>query len=139
MNSAARIRLLVSGCLLWSTLVGMTLFGRTVTQQSAMVVAPTVPFSKGRLEKLDAVRKTLTIQTKSGLQTFWLTDRTRVFHGKEELSMDRLKTGDIVAVRFALDGRGDRVARIIKLDTGTEPSPLDIGTTPSSRPIEMHP
>ena len=104
-----------------------------------MVVAPTVPFSKGRLEKLDAPHKTLTIQTKGGLQTFWLTDRTKVFHGKEELGMDRLKTGDVVAVRFTLDGRGDRVARIIKLDTGTEPSPLDTGPAPTPRPTEAHP
>jgi Cu/Ag efflux protein CusF len=101
------------------------------------VAAPAVPFSKGRLETLDVAHKTLTIQAKNGSQTFRLTDQTKVFHGKEGLALDRLKTGDVVAVRFALDEHGDRIARIIKLDIGTEPSPLDTGTTPAPHPTEV--
>ena len=58
---------------------------------------------------------------------------------KEGLAVDRLKTGDVVAVRFALDERGDRVARIIKLDVGAEPSPLDTGATPAPHPTEVRP
>jgi Cu/Ag efflux protein CusF len=139
MNSACKNRLLMLGCLVVTTLTGAPVFGRTVTQQSAAVVAPPVPFSKGRLETLDIAHKTLTIQTKNGSQTFRLTDHTKVFHGKEGLALDRLKTGDVVAVRFALDERGDRVARIIKLDVGTEPSPLDTGATPAPHPTEVRP
>jgi hypothetical protein len=124
-------------CCLVAALTGAPVFGRPVTQQSAAVAAPAVPFSKGRLETLDVAHKTLTIQTKNGSQTFRLTDQTRIFHGKEGLALDLLKTGDVVAVRFALDEHGDRVARIIKLDIGTEPSPLDTGATPAPHPTEV--
>ena len=139
MNSARKTYLLMLCCLVWTALTGAPLSGRTVTQQSAAVVAPPALFAKGRLEMLDIARKKLTIQTKNGSQIFQLTDHTRVFHGKEGLALDRLKTGDVVAVRFALDERGDRVARIIKLDVGVEPSPFDTGTTPALRPTEVRP
>ena len=139
MNSACKTRLLMLGCMVVTALPGAPVFGRVVTQQSATVAAPTVPFSKGRLETLDVAHKSLTIQTKNGSQTFRLTDQTKVFHGKEGLALDRLKTGDVVAVRFALDEHGDRVARIIKLDVGAEPSPLDTGAAPAPHPTEVHP
>jgi hypothetical protein len=127
------------GCLAVTAFVSVPLLGQTVTQQSAAVVAFPVPFSKGRLETLDIAHKILTIRTKYGSETFHLTDHTKVFHGKEGLALDRLRTGDVVAVRFALDEHGDREARIIKLDVGTEPSPLDTGATPASRPTEVRP
>jgi Cu/Ag efflux protein CusF len=139
MNSARKTRLLMLSCLVVTALTGAPLFGQTVTQQSAAAVASPVPFSKGRLETLDVAHKMLTIQTKSGSETFRLTDFTKVFHGKEGLALDLLKTGDVVAVRFALDEHGDRVARIIKLDIGTEPSPLDTGVTSAPRPAEVRP
>jgi Cu/Ag efflux protein CusF len=139
MNPARKTQLLVLGCIVGAALTSVPLFGQTVTQQSVAVVAPPVPFAKGRLETLDIAHKTFTIQTKNGSQTFQITDHTKVFHGKEGLALDRLKIGDVVAVRFARDEHGDRVARIIKLDVGTEPSPLDTGQAPAPRPAEVHP
>jgi len=139
MNMARKTCLLTLGCLVVTIAAVMPVFGLTVTQQSVAAVAPPLPFSKGRLEILDIVHKTLRIQTKKESQTFRITDHTKIFHGKEALAMDRLKTGDVVAVRFALDERGDRVARIIKLDIGTDLSPLDTVGTPAPHSTETHP
>jgi hypothetical protein len=139
MNTAPKTRLLVLGCFIWIAFMSALLFGRTVGQQPSVMAEPAVPFSKGRLETLDIAHNALTIQTKNGRQTFRLTVQTKIFHGKEGLALDQLKTGDVVAVRFVLDEHGDRVARIIKLDLSTEPSPLDAGATASPHPAGVHP
>jgi hypothetical protein len=73
------------------------------------------PFAKGPLRELDKSRKTVTVETKDGLLTLTMTDRTAIFRGPEKLTFDKLAPGDILAVRFHTDADGRKIASHAKV------------------------
>ena len=75
---------------------------------------PRPPFAKGPIEKIDLANKHLTLKTRDGSETIAWTERTYVFRGKEKISADKLKQGEIVAVRFTTGEQGRLVAVRIK-------------------------
>lgn len=78
--------------------------------------------AKGSIEKLDLVHKLLTLKTRDGLQTFTWTERTYIFRGKEKISADKLKQGEIIALRFYTDEQGQRVVQRIKAAPAEPPA-----------------
>lgn len=73
------------------------------------------PFAKGPLRELDKSRKTVAIETRDGLVSFVLTERTVIFRGPEKLTFDKLATGDILAVRFTTDANGKKMVSHAKV------------------------
>jgi Cu/Ag efflux protein CusF len=76
--------------------------------------SPRSPFAKGAIERIDPVHNTLTLKTRDGLQTFTWTERTYIFRGKEKISADKLKPGEIIALRFFTNEQGRLIAQRIK-------------------------
>jgi Cu/Ag efflux protein CusF len=88
---------------------------------------PRAPFTKGPIEKIDLAHKLLTLKTRDRLETFTWTERTYVFRGKEKISVDKLKQGEIVALRFYTDEQGQLVAQRIK----AAPPPQEASPNPT--------
>lgn len=82
-------------------------------EQRAAESAPH-PIAKGPIEAIDAARQQLTIRTKQGTRTFGLTDRTYIFRGKEKITADQLKVGEIIALRYYTDQQGRLLLHRIK-------------------------
>ena len=91
---------------------------------------PRPPFAKGPIEKIDLANKRLTLKTRDGTETIAWTERTYVFRGKEKISPDKLKQGEIIAVRFYTDEQGQLVAQRIKAATVPTPPELSPNPTP---------
>jgi Cu/Ag efflux protein CusF len=75
------------------------------------------PFAKGTLESLDLSRSRLALQTKTGITNFVFDAQTRVFRQKKRITIDQLKTGEVVALRFLSRAHDAPLAQIIKAPT----------------------
>jgi hypothetical protein len=73
-----------------------------------------LPFAKGTLVANDLLRRVLKIKSKDGTRTFFYTEHTYIFRGKEKITADKLILGEIIALRFDRDSEGRAVVRRIK-------------------------
>jgi Cu/Ag efflux protein CusF len=73
------------------------------------------PTAKGMLKEVDLLRHQLTLTTEDGMRTFTYTARTYMFRDKEKITADKLKVGDVVALRIETDKDGN--ATVIRLKT----------------------
>lgn len=75
---------------------------------------PPPPFAKGPVARIDLINKQLTLKLKDGEHTFTITDQTYIFRGKEKITADKLKLGEIIALSFYTDAAGRTLVRRIK-------------------------
>jgi hypothetical protein len=80
------------------------------------------PFVKGTLVANDLLRRILKVKTEDGTRTFFFTDHTYIFRGKEKITADNLIVGEIVALRFDADSEGRDVVRRIKAYGTVQPA-----------------
>ena len=89
------------------------------TQLSALAAEPAAepkpPLASGTLEKLDLAHHRFTLTSTNGPQTFVITDQTFIYRGKEKISPDKLKPGELIKLRYATEKNGQIVARVIKV------------------------
>jgi len=85
------------------------------------------PIAKGTLQEIDLLRRQLKLKTEDGVRTFAYTARTYIFRDKEKITADKLKVGEVIAVRFVTDKDGNHTLTIIKTD---EPMPSDSALPP---------
>lgn len=123
----AQRKLRIAFCLF--SLVALFSFA-TTTRAEDEKPEPRPPFAKGPIEKIDLANKHLTLKTHDGSETFAWTERTYVFRGKEKISPDKLKQGEIIAVRFYTDEQGRLIAQRIK----AAPAPAAPEPTPNPAP-----
>lgn len=123
----AQSKLRIALCLFG--LAAVFLFATTAPAEDAPP-EPRSPFAKGPIEKIDLAHKLLTLKTRDRLETFAWTERTYVFRGKEKISAEKLKQGEIVAVRFSTDEQGQFVAQRIK----AAPTPAPPEAIPNPTP-----
>ena len=76
--------------------------------------------AKGALKEVDLLRHQLKLTTEDGLRTFIYTARTYIFRDKDKITVDKLKRGEIIAVRFDTDKDGN--ATIIRIKAQSLPS-----------------
>ena len=81
-----------------------------------------VPIAKGILKEVDLLRHQLTLTTGDGVRTFTYTARTYMFRGKEKITADKLKVGDVVALRIETDKDGNTTVFRLKTYSAT-PTP----------------
>jgi hypothetical protein len=79
------------------------------------------PFAAGTIRKVDASGKLLIIATPAGSQTLAVTERTYLFRGKEKLTVDRLKVGEVVKINYYTNETGQAFIRRLKV--ALPPSP----------------
>ncbi len=72
-----------------------------------------LPFTKGTLRDIDFLRHELRLATVDGVRTFTYTPRTYIFRDKTKVTVDQLKTGEIIALRFNTDNDG--VSTIVRI------------------------
>jgi Cu/Ag efflux protein CusF len=70
--------------------------------------------AKGALKEVDLLRHQLKLTTQDGLRTFTYTARTYIFRDKDSITADKLKRGEIIALRFNTDKDGNATAIRIK-------------------------
>jgi hypothetical protein len=92
-----------------------------LAQEKARQQRQNLPFTKGTLTDIDYVRHELRVQTMDGLQTFTYTLRTYIFRNKDKITIDKLKAGEIVALRFTTDDDGVRT--IVRIKAYGAPTP----------------
>ncbi len=79
-----------------------------------------LPFTKGTLRDIDFLRHELRLATVDGVRTFTYTPQTYIFRDKAKVTVDQLKTGEIIALRFNTDNDGiSTVVRIKAYGTPT--------------------
>jgi Cu/Ag efflux protein CusF len=70
-------------------------------------------FAKGTLMDIDFLRHKLRLKTVDGVRTFAYTPQTYIFRDKDKVTVDKLRTGEIIALRFNTDTDGvNNVVRI---------------------------
>jgi Cu/Ag efflux protein CusF len=79
------------------------------------------PFAAGTIKSVDASGKLLTITTPAGTQTLGVTERTYLFRGKEKLTADKLKVGEVVKINYYTNETGQAFIRRLKV--ALPPSP----------------
>ena len=94
------------------------------------------PTAKGTLKEVDLLRHQLTLTTGDGVRAFTYTARTYMFRGKEKITADKLKVGDVVALRFDIDEAG--TATVIRLKTYS-PTPTPDTAPPTPPASTNHP
>lgn len=72
------------------------------------------PIAKGTLKEVDLLRHQLKLTTEDGPRTFTYTARTYIFRDKESITVDKLKRGEIIALRFDTDKDGNATVIRIK-------------------------
>jgi hypothetical protein len=88
-----------------------------------------LPIAKGTLLDVDLFRHQLKLQTQDGVRTFTYTLRTYVFRDKEKIGAEKLKLGEIVAVRFNTDKDG--ITTLTHIKAHSAPPPVDeVSSTP---------
>jgi Cu/Ag efflux protein CusF len=70
--------------------------------------------AKGVLKEVDLLRRQLKLTTEDGVRTFTYTERTYIFRDKDKITVDKLKRGEIIAVRFDTDKDGNATVIRIK-------------------------
>ncbi|HTS19044.1 MAG TPA: hypothetical protein VMP11_15830, partial [Verrucomicrobiae bacterium] len=73
-----------------------------------------LPIAKGTLTSIDFARHEIQLKTVDGVQTLLYTLRTYVFRSKQKITVDGLKVGETIAVRFDTDPAGVRTIVRIK-------------------------
>ena len=86
-----------------------------IAREGAQQRRAQTPFAKGTLQAHDFLRRTLTLKTKDGPRTFTYTVRTYIFRGKEKITPDKLKTGEIIALRFYTEKDGRILVQRMKV------------------------
>jgi Cu/Ag efflux protein CusF len=89
-----------------------------------------LPIAKGGLKEIDLLRRQLKLQTEDGMRTFTYTARTYIFRDKDKITVDKLKVGEIIAVRFGPDKDGNITVSRIKATT----TPPTADVIPSAPP-----
>jgi len=79
-----------------------------------------MPIAKGAIKEIDLLRHQVKLDTEDGLRTFTYTSRTYIFRDKEKITVDNLKIGEIVALRFNTDKDGNVLVQRIKARTPSE-------------------
>jgi Cu/Ag efflux protein CusF len=72
------------------------------------------PIAKGTLKDVDLLRHQLKLTTEDGTRTFTYTARTYIFRDKDSITVDKLKRGEIIALRFDTDKDGNATVVRIK-------------------------
>lgn len=93
-----------------------------------------LPVAKGTLKDIDLLRRQLKLQTEDGTRTFTYTVRTYVFRDKDKITVDKLKVGEIIAVRFGPDKDGNVTLSRIKATT----TPPTADVIPSAPPASTN-
>ncbi|HVM60857.1 MAG TPA: hypothetical protein VMV72_08320 [Verrucomicrobiae bacterium] len=96
-----------------------------------------LPFAKGTLTNIDVTRHELKLKTIDGVRAFLYTPRTYIFRNKDKITVDKLKVGEIIAVRFSTDSDGVSTISRIKAygspaDNSTPPGPSASPPPPAS-------
>jgi Cu/Ag efflux protein CusF len=73
-----------------------------------------LPIAKGVLKEVDLLRRQLKLTTEDGVRTFTYTEKTYIFRDKDKITVDKLKRGEIIAVRFNTDKDGNATVIRIK-------------------------
>ena len=73
-----------------------------------------LPIAKGVLKEVDLLRRQLKLTTGDGVRTFTYTEKTYIFRDKDKITVDKLKRGEIIAVRFDTDKDGNATVIRIK-------------------------
>jgi hypothetical protein len=91
-----------------------------------------LPLAKGTLLDLDLLRHQLKLQTQDGVRTFTYTARTYVFRDKEKIGPEKLKVGEVIAVRFNTDKDGNVTLTRVKVHTSMPSAVEQPSPTPSA-------
>lgn len=99
-----------------------------------------LPFAKGTLTDIDYQQHALRLKTVDGMRTFVYTPRTYIFRDKDKITIDKLKTGEIIALRFNTDSEG--IGTIVRIKAygppttdGPPPGPaISTNQLPSTSP-----
>jgi hypothetical protein len=86
-----------------------------------------LPIAKGTLTELDLLRHQLKVATEDGVRTFTYTARTYIFRDKDKITADKLKVGEIIALRFGPDKDGNTT--VIRIKTYSPPPTADAPPT----------
>ncbi|MGA2139168.1 MAG: hypothetical protein ABSH14_09940 [Verrucomicrobiia bacterium] len=70
--------------------------------------------AKGVLKEVDLLCRQLKLTTGDGVRTFTYTEKTYIFRDKDKITVDKLKRGEIIAVRFDTDKDGNAIVIRIK-------------------------
>jgi Cu/Ag efflux protein CusF len=89
-----------------------------------------LPIAKGTLKEVDLLRHQLKLTTEDGLRTFTYSAQTYVFRDKDRITVDQLKRGEIIALRFDTDKDGKATVTRIKVQA----SPASTNQPASSVP-----
>jgi len=76
--------------------------------------------AKGMIKEIDLLRHQVKLTTEDGVRTFTYTSRTYIFRDKEKITVDGLKVGEVVALRFNTDKDGNVLVSRIKARTPSE-------------------
>jgi len=76
--------------------------------------------AKGTIKEIDLLRHQVKLTTEDGVRTFTYTSRTYIFRDKEKITVDGLKVGEVVALRFNTDKDGNVLVSRIKARTPSE-------------------
>jgi Cu/Ag efflux protein CusF len=88
-----------------------------------------LPFAKGTLTNIDFLRHELKLKTADGVQAFFYTPRTYIFRDRDKVTVDKLKIGEIIAVRFNTDNNG--ISTIVRIKAYGPPT-TDVAPPESS-------
>lgn len=83
------------------------------------------PFAKGFVEKIELVSKSLTLQTRTGLETYSWDERSLFFRDRQRIAPAQLQRGDLVALRYVTVSNAPPVIQRLKVlpPTPTTASP----------------
>jgi len=73
------------------------------------------PFARGTLTTLDLPARTIAVNTDIGPKTFLLAPTTYIFRGKQKITPDQLKLGELVKLNYTTNELGQATARRIKV------------------------
>ena len=80
-----------------------------------------LPVAKGLLVEVDLLRHQIKLNTEDGKRTFTYTPRTYMFRDKDKITAEKLKVGELIAVRFTTDKDGNATLTRLKAQ-GPPPS-----------------
>jgi hypothetical protein len=83
---------------------------------------PNPPFAKGTLESVDLLRHQLKLKIGDNVRAFTYTTNTYIFRGKEKITADGLKKGEVIALRVYTDPEGRVLVRRIKAYGPAQPA-----------------
>jgi hypothetical protein len=72
--------------------------------------------------EVDLLRHLLKLKTEDGVRTFTYTPQTYMFRDKNKITVDKLKVGEIIAVRLATDKDGTTTVSRLKAQGPPTPS-----------------